>query len=519
MDSNRNTMMGMPDDNADGTGTGHIWLRYATQFTVDERSYTIDMGIPVPLGADEETRERLLREAEAGMDQLSQHVERRVARLQQNAATLPGMRTLPTQKSTAAPSHAPMPSATPVPASRPPSATSIPVTPKPASTTSTPVPVSRSASQGTAPSAVPAASAPIRETPTGQIPDVQSSQSRQPAQAAQSTPVTPPTQKKPVTVPPTRPNIGASMPPSPGLPGGTLQLPQFLQYIKEMGLDARQAMDLLKVKSLSGLNLRDALEQLQHIVMKEGMTTPMPTSTPTQSQAPQPQPPAQTQTQTPRPKMGESGAGSNPGSGKQAASNSAPASTGASSTSSNSTRPASAPGPASTPVSSASSPMPSAPRISGSGKSSAGSEPKPVVIQEERAPYRGFDEEEDETELDDFEVGIDEEEEVGATTGVSLSAGNRRTAEDIVERLREARGSSVVSAQRVIVLHNVIGDQVQPEQLQALIRGIWGATSERKLKNEQAEALISWGKQDTFDTEAEMVLALFEEDADARSDR
>ena len=34
----------------DGAGT-HIWLRYATQFTVGERTHTIEMGIPVPLGA------------------------------------------------------------------------------------------------------------------------------------------------------------------------------------------------------------------------------------------------------------------------------------------------------------------------------------------------------------------------------------------------------------------------------------------------------------------------------------
>ena len=165
--------------------------------------------------------------------------------------------------------------------------------------------------------------------------------------------------------------------------------------------------------------------------------------------------------------------------------------------------------------------MPSAPRISGSGKSSAASEPKPVVIQEERASYRGFDEEEDETELDDFELGIDEEEdeEIGATTGASLSAGNRRTAEDIVERLREARGSSVVSAGRLNALHNVIDSQMEPKPLQILIRGVWGVASEKKLKSEQAEALISWGKQDDFVTEAEMVLALFEEDANARSDR
>lgn len=41
-------------------------------------------------------------------------------------------------------------------------------------------------------------------------------------------------------------------------------LPQFIQYIKDnLGLNPKQAMDLLKVKTLSGINLREALDQLK----------------------------------------------------------------------------------------------------------------------------------------------------------------------------------------------------------------------------------------------------------------
>ena len=69
------------------------------------------------------------------------------------------------------------------------------------------------------------------------------------------------------------------------------------------------------------------------------------------------------------------------------------------------------------------------------------------------------------------------------------------------------------------MLHNVIDGDIEPEQLQALIRGVWGVTLEKKLKGETVETLISWGKQDDFAMEAEMVLALFEEDANAGSDR
>src|SRR5579885_770719 len=64
----------------------HIWLRYATQFTAGERTYTIDIGIPVPPGADAQTREQLLREADAGLDQLADYVERRVMQIAHRAA-------------------------------------------------------------------------------------------------------------------------------------------------------------------------------------------------------------------------------------------------------------------------------------------------------------------------------------------------------------------------------------------------------------------------------------------------
>jgi len=47
----------------------------------------------------------------------------------------------------------------------------------------------------------------------------------------------------------------------------TLSLPQFIQHIKDsMGLSPKQAMELLKVRTLTGVNLRDALEQLQNLI-------------------------------------------------------------------------------------------------------------------------------------------------------------------------------------------------------------------------------------------------------------
>src|SRR5260370_4608331 len=55
----------------------YIWLRYSTEFTSGGRSHTIEMQIPVPVGASAEQREQLIREAEAGIEQLYRQIERR----------------------------------------------------------------------------------------------------------------------------------------------------------------------------------------------------------------------------------------------------------------------------------------------------------------------------------------------------------------------------------------------------------------------------------------------------------
>src|SRR5260221_3497876 len=74
-------------DRPTGTdGNPYIWLRYKTQFTTGGRTHSIEMGIPIPVGASVEMREQLIREAESGMEQLTRHVENRVMQmLQRNA--------------------------------------------------------------------------------------------------------------------------------------------------------------------------------------------------------------------------------------------------------------------------------------------------------------------------------------------------------------------------------------------------------------------------------------------------
>src|SRR5438045_7265403 len=70
-------------------GNPYIWLRYKTQFNAGGRTHTIEMGVPVPVGASAEMREQLIREAEIGMEQLTRRVEHRVAQIAQRSTRPP----------------------------------------------------------------------------------------------------------------------------------------------------------------------------------------------------------------------------------------------------------------------------------------------------------------------------------------------------------------------------------------------------------------------------------------------
>lgn len=499
----------------------HIWLRYATQFTAGERTYTIDIGIPVPVGADAETREQLLREADAGLDQLADYVERRVMQIAQQGGQ--GQRLSAAPRSTAPAIPTPTPVAAPAPLSLPASPSSAQAQP--------------SATAG----ATPASSAGRPSTPARPSVSPSAARTTPPVQSAQ----TPQSSQPAAPIASSHPGIGASMPSSPGLNEGTMSLPEFLKYLKDMGLDARRAMTLLKVKSLSDLNLREALKQLQHILMEEGGgSSPSTPATRQQSQARPstgPQAPARS-TARPAPGTGEghsapgARATENSAATARAATGSAPSpqaaqpvQTGQSNQSASAPtatagRPAGPVTPtmptSSSPLLSASSPAstmrpaagPAAAAVGGGAKNlreGPASYPTPIV----------FDEEDDESELEDLDFEEDEEQEASFGASVGLSAAHRSSVEDIVSRLRESGGTTPVSAGRLKVLHNVVDGQLSPEQLQTLIRGVWGAASEKKLKSDQAEALISWGKQDDFVAEAEMLLAHFEENGDASSNR
>jgi hypothetical protein len=451
----------------DGTGQ-YIWLRYATQYSKDGRTHTIEMGVPVPLGASAETREKLLREAETGMSDLVQHVEERVFQ---------ALERVQSSHTTGSQGGAVSPTSQPSPVIKVEPTTSLPVTPSTARTTP----------------AVPGQPTPIQTRPANRPASVSAPQTTQAPNVQRTPSRTTPPPAQVVEVPPTRHSVGASMPSSlgPSSTSGNLTIPDFLSHIKEsLHLSPKQAMDLLRVKSLSGINLREALENLKRIVAQnaQGETSiPQPpqrlgqqvslvsegrpsVSTPMSHNAPSVPPPTQpsqpTAIQPPQ----------------EAAKDELP------------TRPV--------------------------GDALEDPEEKPVSnVTETRIPpptepTRGFDEEVDGSEeLED----LDESDNFRVASEISPERLSR--ARDRISSLRETQGAAVASPARLRVLRNAADDEVSTEQLQELVAGVWHIQALSKLKMDQVEALISWAKQDDFLDEVEAVLIVLEEERYARGNR
>ncbi|HEX6108518.1 MAG TPA: hypothetical protein VFZ02_03830 [Ktedonobacteraceae bacterium] len=397
-------------DKPTGTdGNPYIWLRYTTQFNAGGRTHTIEMGIPVPVGASAETREKLIREAEMGMEQLTRRVESRVAQILQRNTRPP--EPVRTQEPTSMRSNQ---ASLQDGGNRSPAGTPPPV----GTRSTTPAP------------------APVREVP-------------QPISLHE---------KQPTTIP-VRQSGPVSMPVTPGVQSeasSNMKLSQFMQTIRDAwGLTPKQAMDLLNVKTLNGMNYREALRKLQPLV--EGNTRE--TSTPgSGNKAPgviQPKP------------LEERGRpqGSLPLQGSHSTPPARPV-------------PGAVDGPANIPV---------------------------IPIKDEmirEAPRRVYKFEE---ELEDEKEEDNQEQRVIARIKL--------------DELKEVRGASLASQGRLTVLQNVLNSQISDEQLQHLIQHVWGVQSVKKLKVDQIEALISWAKEDYFVEEVEAVLALIDgEESHARSD-
>ncbi len=410
----------------------YIWLRYTTQFSTGGRTHTIEMGIPVPLGASAETREQLIREAEMGMEQLTRRVESRVSQMLQRN-TRPPETARAQEPAIIRPGQASQQEAG-----------SRLLTGSPAAT----------GTRSTTP-------APGREGP-------------QPL---------PLHEKQPASMP-ARQSGPVSMPVTPGMQSdasSNMKLSQFMQAIRDAwGLTPKQAMDLLNVKTLNGMNYREALRQLQPIVEGNARETEMSDSSKNASVVSQSKPAEergrpQASPPNPSPPPSIRTRGSQPASAPQS--------------------------PVSSKTSSPTPPVRPAPGTL------AGPTNIPVIpIKDEmirdapRKVYK-FDE-----ELEEEKEEESEEQQVIARLKL--------------DELKEVRGTSPASPARLTALQNVLNSQISEEQLQHLIQNAWGVPSVKKLKVDQVEALISWAKEDYFLEEVESVLALIDgEEPHARSDR
>jgi hypothetical protein len=280
--------------------------------------------------------------------------------------------------------------------------------------------------------------------------------STQPAEGQVVTPAEPPTGRG-------RPSGGLPLPSSE--PGSNMPLPQFIQYIKDnMDLTPKQAMEILNVRSLTtGINLRDALELIKE---KVGQSGPGVTSlqAPTHREG-------DTLTRSEYTLHGED-----------------------------------------LPRAQPSGPLPRIPRSEDNN---------PVIEIRSRHASAGFDE----------EVSSD---------GLSEPAspdGNYEDLEDLplpdefseqelerarlkVGTLRESQGATLTSPQRLQVLSNVVLSQISEEELRTLIGGVWNIQTPKKLKVDQAEALISWAKlEDDFMKQVEAILEVLEGEHYARGNR
>jgi DNA polymerase III subunit gamma/tau len=433
---------------------GHIWLRQAATFTVEGQTRTVEIAVPLRPGADAEEIEALLREADAGMERLSRHLDARVAALSGGApaveaAAPAGM----TEPAGAAPAASPAATIAETPA-------------RPAAVPAREIP--------TAPP--PPAAVPTHETPAASRARPNGPPPASPAAAARPA-------SAPSSAPPATPSTAAPAPAEP------LGIADFLAAVRrEFDYNPKQAMERLSVRTLSGLNLREALEMLRRQALRDG-------------EAVEPAPPARS---TPA----------------------APARV--------------APSAASVPAPTPAATTPSEPHYfeeEDDEPEMAFGLPDEDGVREDLGGYAALDGEPGDPEDDLGEFDDDDLEDVpdfaapppsarraasarAATPATpqapppvaqppagSIAGGAARSqAMQIVGQLRGARAGGTPSTQQRTAYRNVVTNELGEARARALAQGVYHVAPDR-LGPEQYDALISWGKRDTFAEEVDTVLA------------
>lgn len=307
------------------------------------------------------------------------------------------------------------------------------------------------------------------------------------ADAHVSTPSEAPRPAAPATIIAHTP-VSESMPNAPATSGERkVRLPDFINAIKKhWDMSPQEAMKLLKVQTLDGLNYREVYNALKALVDRRNAETSGP-STPYNATRPAPI------IEAPR----STGRGTPPAPGSHPPTNMMimPRTQGQS-----------APHVAPQDVASTApvltmvlpDPQESKQRSEPEpGVDFAGSSKSPIPIQfgtvREITPRLSkFEEEEDDEEYD-----LPEEQ-----------AANHLSGKLKLDELKELRGNTAASAGRLKVLDNVIGHSADSDdQLQKIMQVAWGITTAKKLKTDQVEGLITWAKEDFFEDEVKTMLA------------
>ncbi|MBA2283995.1 MAG: hypothetical protein H0W02_00780, partial [Ktedonobacteraceae bacterium] len=118
----------------------------------------------------------------------------------------------------------------------------------------------------------------------------------------------------------------------------------------------------------------------------------------------------------------------------------------------------------------------------------------------------GFDEEEGQEEDNDFD--FEEEDDDPEGQGREMTAQEEARGKELLRDLQSVRGNKPASESRLKVLANIVSSQIDEDDLQRLARAVWGVKYLNQLKVDQVEKLISWGKEDDFENEVQLVLAL-----------
>ncbi|HEY7849428.1 MAG TPA: hypothetical protein VIC27_05145, partial [Ktedonobacterales bacterium] len=393
-------------DPRDARDSNHIWLRQSVTFSVNGQTRTLELALPLRPGATPDEIDALLDEADAGMRRLSQRLDAHLAEIT-GATAASAMPTAPARPAphSAASEAAPAAQPTaPLPASAPASAE------RPTPRTDAPTP--------SAPAAAPASA---------------------PAAAAQQ----PARPSAPVAVPAAAPASG----------GPDLTRPEFLAAAGTLGLDARTVMERLNVRSLNGLNLREALDLLRRQVLREGGVPadapPTPAAAPANMPANMPAPIG-------RARFDEEDDG---------------------------------------PDFELSYPDPD--DLPGDEDDFGDEDFAP----HEAAPAAPLH---DVPDLDDL---LATPAPVAPTTAAPTADENAIHTRALIANLRAAHAGGQPTAQQRMAYRNIVVDQLGEAKASSVARAVWGVTPD-KLGPEQFDAFNRWGKEDAFAEEAEDALTL-----------